>query len=186
VLTHWKEREPVYRHRHDRIAAEFGGIVPPYASTGSDVEPRERAARRRAARLTEPASDNVSADEFEQLKRDIAEEEAEPSRRRASTLTRRMARTSDEELEAESQQAPSRRRSRSELPRKSQRSAPDPEAAAPGDAPPNGEAGDAFEHAPDEVENEGMLPGDDTRQPRPPRGGGTSRRSTRNRRHGRR
>jgi SecD/SecF fusion protein len=188
VLTHWKEREPIYRHRHDRIAAEFGS-VPPYASTGSDIEPRERAARRRAARLTEPESDNVSADEFEQLKRDIEEEEAEPSRRRASTLTRRTARTSDDELEADSRETPRRtgRRSRSELPRKSDRPAPDADAAAPGDVPPaNGDAGEGFEHAPDEVENEGMLPGDDTRQPRPPRNGGSSRRSTRNRRHGRR
>ena len=28
VLTAWKEREPVYRRRHARIAAEHGGVVP--------------------------------------------------------------------------------------------------------------------------------------------------------------
>ncbi|HEX4466246.1 MAG TPA: protein translocase subunit SecD, partial [Solirubrobacteraceae bacterium] len=30
VLTHWKEREPVYRRRRARIAAEHGGLVPAY------------------------------------------------------------------------------------------------------------------------------------------------------------
>jgi SecD/SecF fusion protein len=190
VLTHWKEREPTYRHRRQRIEAEFG-VVAPYAQTGSDIEPRERAARRRAARLTEPESEDVSADEFEQLKRDIAEEESEPGRRRASTLTRRTARTSDDELETDSDTpAPRRRRSRSELPRKSDRPAADtkPEPTEPpaesAEAPDEGEG---FQHAPDEVENEGMLPGD---QPHPPRntssGGGARGRSGRNRRHGRR
>jgi SecD/SecF fusion protein len=190
VLTHWKERESVYRHRHDRIAADFGS-VPAYAATGSDIEPRERAARRRAARLTEPESDNVSAAEFEQLKRDIEEEEAETGRRRASTLTRRTARTSDDEPENEETSAPRRRRSRSELPRKAPRpgpaesESPEPELPEPSNGA-NGDEGEGFQHAPDEVENEGMLPGDQQRPPRPPRGGGTSRRTGRNRRHGRR
>jgi SecD/SecF fusion protein len=31
VLTHWKEREPVYRTREARIRDQFGGIVPAYA-----------------------------------------------------------------------------------------------------------------------------------------------------------
>ena len=31
VLTHWKEREPVYRARETRIRAEFGA-VPAYAA----------------------------------------------------------------------------------------------------------------------------------------------------------
>jgi SecD/SecF fusion protein len=184
VLTHWKERETVYRHRRERISADFGGVVPPYAATGSDIEPRERAARRRAARLTEPEGDNVSAAEFEQLKRDIEEEEAEPSRRRASTLTRRTARTSDDELGTDEAPRPTGRRSRSDLPRKSQRPAPGPESAEPDVPPANGSTGEGFEHAPDQVENEGMLP----EQPGPqrPRGGGTSRGGGRNRRHGRR
>ena len=39
VLTHWKEREPVYRARRARIQADQG-LVPAYAPTGSDVAPR--------------------------------------------------------------------------------------------------------------------------------------------------
>jgi SecD/SecF fusion protein len=31
VLTHWKERESIYRSRRARIAAENGGVVPAYA-----------------------------------------------------------------------------------------------------------------------------------------------------------
>jgi SecD/SecF fusion protein len=197
VLSHWKEREPVYRHRRRRIATEFGTVAP-YAASGTDVEPRERAARRRAARLTEPESDNVSAAEFEELKREIAEEEAEPGRRRASTLTRRMARTSDEELEAEQAasggQAPISRVEASRRRRAARQQSPsDPESpeaqrldAAAADAEADAAEGEDFRHAPDEVENEGMLPGDQSRQPRPPRqprGNGSSRR---NRRHGRR
>ena len=42
VLTHWKEREPVYRARRHRIEAE-NGFVPAYAETGADVEPAGRA-----------------------------------------------------------------------------------------------------------------------------------------------
>ena len=44
VLTHWKEREPVYRGRRHRIEAELGH-VPAYARPGADVEP----ARKRSA-----------------------------------------------------------------------------------------------------------------------------------------
>ncbi len=93
VLTHWKERETVYRHRRHRIETEYG-FVAPYATAGADVEPARERARRRAARVTEPEPETVSAAEFEQMKRDIAEEEAEP-RRRTSTLTKRLAHTRD-------------------------------------------------------------------------------------------
>ncbi|HEV7918018.1 MAG TPA: protein translocase subunit SecD [Solirubrobacterales bacterium] len=31
VLTHWKEREPLFRQRRERIAAENNGVVPPFA-----------------------------------------------------------------------------------------------------------------------------------------------------------
>jgi SecD/SecF fusion protein len=31
VLTHWKEREPVYKARERRIRSQFGGQLPPYA-----------------------------------------------------------------------------------------------------------------------------------------------------------
>ena len=56
VLTHWKEREPVYKAREARIRAEFG-TVPAYAvaTAGApvDVAPSER--KRRRDRLTTPA-----------------------------------------------------------------------------------------------------------------------------------
>ncbi len=95
VLTHWKERESVYRHRRERIVADHG-FVAAYASAGADVEPARERMRRRAGRITEPDAEGVSAAEFEQMKREIAEEEAEP-RRRTSTLTKRLAHTSDGE-----------------------------------------------------------------------------------------
>ena len=56
VLTHWKEREPVYKAREARIRTEFG-TVPAYAvaTAGApvDVAPSER--KRRRDRLTTPA-----------------------------------------------------------------------------------------------------------------------------------
>ena len=95
VLTHWKERESVYRHRRERIVADYG-FVAPYAAAGSDIDPARDRVRRRASRITEPDPEGVSAAEFEQMKREIAEEEAEP-RRRTSTLTKRLAHTPDAE-----------------------------------------------------------------------------------------
>ncbi|MCW2953942.1 MAG: protein-export rane protein SecD, partial [Conexibacter sp.] len=75
VLTHWKEREPVYVARRKRIQAENGGVVPPYAlaTVGGqpiDVEP-ERVQRRRRRGLSDPDPSEVSAAEFEELKRDL-------------------------------------------------------------------------------------------------------------------
>src|SRR6185503_12486037 len=56
VLTHWKEREPVYRSREARIRAQFDGVVPAYAvaTAGApvDVAPKDRKHRR--DRLTQP------------------------------------------------------------------------------------------------------------------------------------
>jgi SecD/SecF fusion protein len=88
VLTHWKERESVYRARHDRIVTEFGA-VPAYALGASDIEPAARRARR-PGRITQPEPDGVSAAEFEQMKRDL-EIEPPSSGRRTSTLTKRLA-----------------------------------------------------------------------------------------------
>jgi len=73
VLTAWKEREPVYRRRRAAIAAENGGVVPPYATAGAavDVAPKERVRRR--DRLTSPDDPEmaVSREEFEELVRDL-------------------------------------------------------------------------------------------------------------------
>jgi SecD/SecF fusion protein len=93
VLTHWKEREAAYRHRRERIEAEFGH-VPAYASAAADVEPAAKRPRR-GGRLTGPAPENVSAAEFEQMKRELGVEE-EGTGRRTSTLTKRAAHTESE------------------------------------------------------------------------------------------
>jgi SecD/SecF fusion protein len=193
VLTHWKERESLYRHRRQRIEEQYGE-VPAYAPTGSDIAPRERAAQRRS-RITTPEGEEVSAAEFEQMKRDILEEEEEPGRRHASTLTRRAARTSEDEL---GEARPARRRGRTgadaapdarpaRRPRRPEASAP-PQAPGEGTPPPAAPepatpdpTGD-FEHAPDEVENEGMLP----RDAKPPRNAGAAKSRRRGRGHGRR
>ncbi len=76
VLTLWKEREPVYRRRHTRIAAENGGVVPAYA-TGSateQVDPDAKRKLRKGRRLTspdDPDGASVSREEFEELVRDL-------------------------------------------------------------------------------------------------------------------
>ncbi len=78
VLTHWKEREPVYKAREARIRAEFG-TVPAYAvaTAGApvDVAPSER--KRRRDRLTTPAdpSRGVSREEFDDMVRDLGVEQ---------------------------------------------------------------------------------------------------------------
>jgi SecD/SecF fusion protein len=66
VLTHWKEREPVYRARTARILAELGH-VPAYAvaTAGApvDVAPKQRRPSRRSA---DPA-EGVSQEEFDEM-----------------------------------------------------------------------------------------------------------------------
>jgi SecD/SecF fusion protein len=195
VLTHWKEREAVYRHRRHRIETEYG-VVAPYATTGGDVEP-ERARRRRPARLSEPDPETVSAAEFEQMKRDIAEEEAEP-RRRTSTLTKRLAHSQEDDADgaARAPQGETRRARRAErkpaprpAPSPQPQPAPPPSAAQPSQPKPKPmpmpepEAADGaentdFQHAPDEAENDAMA-----QTPKPQR---SSKSRSRNRRHGRR
>ncbi|HSD81156.1 MAG TPA: protein translocase subunit SecF, partial [Solirubrobacteraceae bacterium] len=74
VLTHWKEREPVYARRRQRMKAELG-VVPAYATAvpgaGVDVEPERR--RRAARRITAPETPErqVSRDEFDEMVRDL-------------------------------------------------------------------------------------------------------------------
>jgi hypothetical protein len=177
VLTHWKEREPQYRHRRERIEAEFG-YVPAYAATGADVEPTAKRPRR-VGRLTTPDSDNVSAAEFEQMKRDIQEEEAEPGRR-TSTLTKRLAHTSD--APAQTAQKPRQKPAAAPHTESQPKDAPPQasdgaEGAGNGAPPTDGEPqrSDEVRPAPDVAENEGVAPTGPKRPAKP-----------RNRRHGRR
>jgi SecD/SecF fusion protein len=76
VLTHWKEREPVYRRRRARIAAAHGGVVPAYAVEGEEARETVPTPARRASRpgrLTEPAlpGAGVSRAEFSDMVRDL-------------------------------------------------------------------------------------------------------------------
>jgi SecD/SecF fusion protein len=96
VLTHWKEREQVYRARRRRLI-EDNGFVPAYAAAGADVEPPKPKRAGRTGRLTQPDPDKVSSAEFEQMKRDL-EVEREPAGRRTSTLTKRLARSEEPEV----------------------------------------------------------------------------------------
>ncbi len=204
VLTHWKEREPAYRARRERIRAEFGHI-PAFAGAGADVEP-ERKRPRRGERLTAPDPEKVSAAEFEEMKRDLEIEESARGRQ-TSTLTARLAHTEPEAP------AKSRRRGRADgadgTARKPRRGradgapaveAPRPTEPGPGvpapeamppeadpsvsqpnvdPAPPAAETGPPAP-APDIAENEGVAP-----KPRSkPRSSSSSR--SRGRRHGRR
>jgi SecD/SecF fusion protein len=190
VLTHWKEREHVYRARRQRIEGEFGH-VPPFADAAADVDPTRPKTARRSGRLTEPEPETVSAAEFEQMKRDLDIERGQPSRH-TSTLTRRLARADDED-EAPAQPRPNRAaRRRPARPDSQARPASRPESqerpapAAPSapaapeppadqqDGAPAGE--EPVTPAPDIAENEGMVP---AQKPKP-------RSKSRNRRHGRR
>jgi SecD/SecF fusion protein len=145
VLTHWKEREQIYRARRRRLIEDHG-FVPAYAGVGADVEPPKPKRLGRAGRLTQPEPDTVSAAEFEQMKRDL-EVEREPSRH-TSTLTKRLARTEEQ------QAAPVRK--------------PKPKLTDGAD----GRAGEV-ERAPDIPENEGVAP---VEKPKPSKSRSRSRR----------
>jgi SecD/SecF fusion protein len=144
VLMHWKEREPVYQARRERIEAEHGGVVPAYASATVggepiDVEPEQAPTgpRRRLTSPDEPGE--LTREEFEALRRDI-----------------------DVDDDAAIAPPPRRRRAATVVP-------PPPSSETP--APPAPPAGGGAEgrqtgngRAPDEAENEGML-----KEPRRPR-----------------
>jgi SecD/SecF fusion protein len=77
VLTHWKEREAVYKSRHDRIVAESpDGVVPAYAAVGTDVEPAKKKLLSRG-RIMAP-DEELSRSEFEALKKTIDTDEPKP------------------------------------------------------------------------------------------------------------
>jgi SecD/SecF fusion protein len=178
VLTHWKERESVYRHRRARIVEDHG-FVAAYASSGADVDPTPVRGRRRTGRITTPDPETVSAAEFEQMKRDLVEPGA-PSRR-SSTLTKPASRpgsgTGAKAKRPAGTAAPSRKAAKpvTETP---------PPAAKPtvgngteGSATGAGAEGNGQERAPDVAENDGVAP-----VQKPKRANGKQR----NRRHGRR
>jgi SecD/SecF fusion protein len=166
VLTHWKEREHAYAARRLRIVDELGH-VPAYAGAAADIDPTSKRARR-AERLTTPEADQVSAAEFEQMKRDIAADIPSPGRAtHTRSITKRLAHTDDE---------PS---GRSRPDGRAKPAKPAKPAAPATSAKPAAEAASADpERAPDIAENEGVAP---VQKPKP---GASKSRS--GRRHGRR
>jgi SecD/SecF fusion protein len=99
VLTHWKEREPVYRSRRARLVRELGA-VPAYATTATgapeDVEPEQKRRRTRRGSLIAPEEPGaqLSRDEFQELVKDLdierepaAQAQAQGKRARASAPT---------------------------------------------------------------------------------------------------
>jgi SecD/SecF fusion protein len=141
VLTHWKERDPIYRQRAARIKASFG-YVPAYATTvdgkAIDVEPEGK--RRRTGGITAPQDPTqVSREEFDEMVRDISHE-TQPEAKR-------------------SRSAPAERPKRAPKPTPEPAPAPEPEAEAPqppADAPPEAESpppapGSGADLTPDEV-----------------------------------
>src|SRR3954467_9619622 len=79
VLTHWKEREPVYRARERRIRQQFGGELPAYAvaTAGAPVDVAPKQTGRRRDRVTQPAdpTQGVSRDDFDAMVRDLGLED---------------------------------------------------------------------------------------------------------------
>jgi SecD/SecF fusion protein len=142
VLTAWKEREPTYAARRERIAAEHGGAVPAYAMAtvgGEPVEVEPEAKPERARRrLTEPEQPGeITAEEFAELARDLD--------------------VDDDAAIARPQRQPGR--AATVLPPPASSDAPAP--------PPPPARGEGNGRAPDEAENDGMV-----KEPRRPRGSG--------------
>jgi SecD/SecF fusion protein len=85
VLTHWKEREPVWKRRHKLIADEHGGVVPAYATgaAGTLVDPDEPRRPRRRVTAPEDPKAGVSREEFDEMVRDL---HAEPPPARTAVV----------------------------------------------------------------------------------------------------
>jgi SecD/SecF fusion protein len=87
VLTHWKERESVYRNRRTRLLSEFGA-VPAYAGgPGAEVEPVKQAGKRRRRGMVsaDDPGEQLSKEEFEELVRDLDIEQELPGGQRSRT-----------------------------------------------------------------------------------------------------
>jgi SecD/SecF fusion protein len=88
VLTHWKEREPVWKRRHQAVMDALGH-VPAYATelggAPVDVAPKERRRGRRSLTAPDDPQQSVSREEFDEMVRDISDEiepEERPRRQR--------------------------------------------------------------------------------------------------------
>jgi SecD/SecF fusion protein len=87
VLNHWKEREPAYRKRAQRILDSLG-YIPAYATSvdGKPIDvPLPETERKRRSVLSSDEAEQVSAQEFQEMVRDI---EHETQTRPAATKVR--------------------------------------------------------------------------------------------------
>ena len=119
VLTHWKEREGVYRNRRARIVRELGA-VPRVRDGGrrrarwtSSPTQKRRRTRRGSLIAPEEPGEQISRDEFQELVRDLDVERAEqpaPARGRAR------ARAGDARRAPSRRRRPSASRERAERP----------------------------------------------------------------------
>lgn len=80
ILQHWKEREPAFRARIQRIV-ERVGYVPAYATAqqGGPVDVQPKDSKRRKS-ISAPPGQEVSAAEFQEMVKDLGVEEAEAQR----------------------------------------------------------------------------------------------------------
>jgi SecD/SecF fusion protein len=78
VLSHWKEREEVYRRRRIRIVEDTGAPVPAYATDAHAITVDPKGPQRPGRRITAPEDPErgVSQSEFQQLVADISHETA--------------------------------------------------------------------------------------------------------------
>ncbi len=159
VLTHWKEREPLYARRRLRIAAENAGVVPAYALTGSaavEIDPDAGKRQRRPGRLTTPElpDQSISRAEFDELVRDL-DVDAAPTPAAPA--------------------APARRGRTAQQPARASRSAP------PAPQAPPAESTSPVDPTADALPEDVVMPG----QPKAAKPRGASKSKPRNRRHGR-
>jgi len=163
VLTHWKEREPIYRNRRERIVRELGA-VPAYATAVSgapvdvDPTPKSRRGRRGSIIAPETPGEQISKAEFAELVRDLDVDAGAPAAPPAPVSGRGRSRPSNGAAAA---------------------TEPAPPPVVPGDAP----AAEADEQpaAPELDPAADALPEDVVMKSRP-----RPTKSKRNRRHGRR
>jgi SecD/SecF fusion protein len=89
VLSHWKEREEVYRRRRIRIVEDTGAPVPAYAADAHAITVDPKDPKRPRGRLTAPEDPerSVSQTEFQQLVQDISHE-TEPGSIASKTRTK--------------------------------------------------------------------------------------------------
>ena len=73
VLSHWKEREPVYRRRRKLISEEHSGVVPAYATDAAAITTEPVSPRRQRPSLlsADDPQKGVSREEFDEMVRDL-------------------------------------------------------------------------------------------------------------------